>query len=138
MMPLADGLRGINTGTPPMFTDPISDATINSVALDLPRIRGDGYGAEYETAVGDFKLIMSHTTNGKRRRHLLKINQKKTTTDPFIPAQNVEVRASAHIVIDEPLVGFSDAELGYLIEGLTSFLAGDTGGNTDRFVAGES
>lgn len=121
-----------------MFTDPITDAEMNSSALDLPRIRTDQYGAEYETADNTVKLTISHTANGKRRRHLLKVMQKKTTTDPFIPAQNVEVTASAHIVIDEPLAGFSDTELGYLVEALTTFLAGDTAGNQARLIAGES
>jgi hypothetical protein len=119
-----------------MFTDPLPNVTINTVAQTLPRIRSDLYGAEYMKADGNVEVQISHNSNGKRRRHLFRLSQKKVAADPFIPAQNVEISASVHIVVDEPVVGFDDTELGYLVTALKDWVAAGT--NTARFVGGES
>lgn len=119
-----------------MYTDPLANVTINAVAQVLPRVRTDLYSAEYEKADGLVKVTISHTNNGKRRRHLWKISQTKTTSDPFIPAQNVVVSSSVHIVVDEPIAGFDDTELGYLVASLTAWLGAST--NAARLIGGES
>lgn len=119
-----------------MFTDPLPNVTINAVAQTLPRVRTDLYAADYQKADGLVGVSISHTVNGKRRRHLFKLSQKKTTADPFIPAQNVEVSASVHVVVDEPIAGFDDTELGYLVSALTGWLTSGT--NAARLIASES
>lgn len=121
-----------------MFADPTS-LNVNAVNYPLPRVFNPVAGgvSRFQNADESFTLEISHQViKGKRERGLLKIIQKKITADPFIPANNVENYASAHVVLDNPKQGFTDEELGYLLEALGDYIKNDT--YQAKFVGGEA
>lgn len=65
---------------------------------------------KYRSANGLDELIISHSET-RRNRRTVRLNRTIVTADPFIPANNVEVSYSAYLVIDEPVTGFTDAEI---------------------------
>lgn len=104
-----------------MFADPQS-VTINAVAQSLPTISREGKKSVYQKADGSFTLTISHDVSAKRERHLVRLDHRKTVSDPLTPANNVDVAAAVYLVIDNPITGFSDAELGYDVAGLVAWL----------------
>lgn len=103
-----------------MFADPQS-VTINAVAQSLPAISRQGKKSVYSKADGSYTLTISNDTTAKRERHLVRLDHRKTVSDPLTPANNVDVSASVYIVIDNPITGFSDTELGYDVTGLLAW-----------------
>lgn len=120
-----------------MFSDPQS-LTINAVATSLPRVSVAGSAATYMSGDGNLVLNTSHTRK-KRKRSVVRVDQKKIATDPLIADRNVENSMSVYLVIDAPLNGaFSSTEQKYLVDSLTKFLTDTSGANTTKLVAGES
>lgn len=119
------------------FSDPVS-VTVNAVAKSLPRIFSPGGTASnFKTTDDDFKLEISHQeVNGRRERHFVRFSQRKIGADPLAPATNIESKASVYLVMDNPITGYSDAELGYLLQGLCDFL--NVSGNRTKFIGGEA
>jgi hypothetical protein len=104
-----------------MLPDPIS-LTINAVATAFPRTKnGDGI-AVYTTADGMMSVTTKQNVSKDRFRRELRISQRKFAVDP-IGANNVNVEKSAsfYLVVDEPKAGFSDTELGYIINALVTY-----------------
>jgi hypothetical protein len=121
------------------FADPIT-VTVNAVAQVLPRVYQPvpGGPSTFKLADETFKVEISHQeVKGKRERHMFKITQKAVTANPFVPAENIENFASAYIVVDNPKQGFTDAQLGYLMNGITAFMNGSAS-NTSKFIGGEA
>jgi len=116
-----------------MFTDPQS-VTVNSVAKSCPRISVGELNSTYKEATGEFQLRVSHQETSKRTRRMVRLDQKKVAADP-LTAVNAYQTAGVYLVIDEPITGFSDTELGYLVTALKDWL---TAGNIAKVCAGES
>lgn len=118
------------------FSDPTS-ITMNAVAKSLPRIFAPSGPSTFKSADDEFKLEISHSeVKGRRERHLVRITQRAVVADPYVPTNFAETRASVHLVLDNPLVGFTDAELGYLVEALADFIRDNT--NQVKFIQGEA
>lgn len=115
------------------LTDP-QEVTIDSVAQELPRTGFGPSSGAFTKADGNLKLEVSHTSNS-RHRHLIKLSQKKVTTDPLVPSQNIAVAYSVHIVLDMPLNGVSVDELAELGAGLSDWA---TLANLTEVVSGQS
>lgn len=116
-----------------MFADPQS-ITVNAVPQSLARVRVGDLNAEYQSATGEFKLRISHQEGAKRIRRMVRIDHKMIAADP-LSAVNSYQTAGVYVVIDEPVVGFTDVELGYLVSALTAYL---TAGNVAKVLASES
>lgn len=117
-----------------MFTDP-QTVTVNAVAQVLAAISRETQKSTYREDVGEYELVISHQENAKRDRRVVRLNRVKTTTDPFIPANNVEVSHSIYLVIDAPVAGFTMTELKDDALGLTAWL---TSANVLKVLGGES
>lgn len=106
-----------------MFADPIS-MTIDSEAVNLPRVSVGDFQSRYRSADGQFELEIAHSDN-KRERSVVKLRTNIVGADPFNSARSRGYTAFAHLVIDAPLngVGFTDAEQEALVKGLLGFLA---------------
>lgn len=117
-----------------MFSDP-QTVTVNSVAQTLPAISREPMKSTYREDVGEYELVISHQETAKRNRRTVRLNRVKLTSDPFIPAQNVEVSHSVYLVIDTPLAGYSVTELDDDIAGLVGWL---TSANVVKVLGGES
>jgi len=118
------------------YADPQS-VTINGVANSLPRVSsGDGKGTfrKDDTTVS---LEVSHTY-GKRTRRSIRLTQNKVVTDPLISTVNVPVSATVTLVVDEPTMGFTIAEKGYLVAALAAYLTASTNAKTTQLLGGES
>lgn len=121
------------------FSDPIS-MTVNAVAKSMPRITMASNGAPSVFKMNDdeFKTEIAHQSikSGRRERHVIKVTQRKITADPYVPATNVENTASVHIVVENPVTGFTDVELGYIVSALCTFVT--NAGNQAKFLGSEA
>lgn len=104
-----------------MLSDPQS-VTVSGTARSLPLVDpGTGSHRGYRSADGNTVLLVKQNTQKQRFRREIRLTETKVATDPLTSA-NTNASTSIYLVVDEPRYGFSDAELGALIEGLKAFL----------------
>lgn len=119
-----------------MFADP-QTITINGVANTCNRVALGDMNATYRTADETVQLRISHKTAKNRTRRMARIDQTVVATDPLSSEQDYQ-SAGVYIVIDEPKVGFSDAQLQYIVTALTTWLTASTNANTTKLLGSES
>lgn len=120
-----------------MFSDPQS-ITVSGSAKTLPRVSVEGSSTVYSTDDGAFVLRASHVKN-KRKRSVIRIDQKKVAADPLLADRNQEAVQSAYLVLDAPMNGvYTPAEQKAIIDALMGAMQASTGALTTKFVAGES
>jgi hypothetical protein len=119
------------------FSDPIKVKIDGSTEVECPRVDTGNFASQYTSSDGLVNVKLA-TTNGRRRRHVARIDQSKITTDPFDTTQNEEVSASAYIVIDRPLSGFTAEELKKQVEGLCTFLTASSAASLKKLLGSES
>jgi hypothetical protein len=117
-----------------MFVEP-QTATINAVAKTMARM-----GNPFSSNIGVFKTTDGEVTleikQGKSKRRFNReavLTQVKNFADP-LTGLTTQISASAKIVVNEPLTGFTDTELAYLLTALTSWFSA---GNRDKMLGGE-
>lgn len=115
-----------------MLADPQS-VTINTVATSLPRTSAGPTQNVYTSADGNTTMTTRQNTTSQRFRREVRLSQRKVAPDP-ISAVNREIGTSVYLVIDEPKAGFTDAEIGYLIDALKSWA---TSTNYNKVLGGE-
>jgi len=118
-----------------MLADP-QTITIATVAKTLPRTggyQGNLESSVYREAAGELDLTISHQY-GKRNRHLVAVNHKKTATDP-LTAQTAAVSAGVRIIFDTPPFGYSAADVKDIFAGIKTLLSDAT---VTKIVSGES
>jgi len=115
-----------------VLADPQS-VTINAVATSLPKTSVGPTQNVYSSADGNTVMTVKQNTTKTRFRREIRLAQTKVSADP-ISAVNKEVGASVYLVIDEPRFGFSDAEIGYLIDALKAW---STSTNYNKVLGGE-
>jgi hypothetical protein len=118
------------------FADPQS-VTINAVAQSMPRT---GTGPSSGTFTKDdaaYQLTVSHDVK-KRARRTLRLSGKKLVADAIVPAQNVQASMSCYIVVDAPLVGYTNAELKLVIDGFLTYLTASSGAKITQLLGGEN
>jgi len=120
-----------------LFAEPIS-LTVGASTPSLPRTSSADNQGEFRTADGFFRLQISHQYQGTRTRRLIKIQQNKVAADPLLSGRSVPVNAAVHLVVDQPVVGFSAAELKDLVLSLTTLLTASSAAKTVQLVGGES
>lgn len=122
-----------------MFADPLA-LTVGTTpgAITLPRTSSTADAGEFRTADGLYRSQISHSYQGTRTRRLIKITSSKNAADPLVSGRNVPVNASVHLVVDQPVVGFSASELKDLVLSLTTLLSASSGAKTVQFLGGES
>jgi hypothetical protein len=115
-----------------MLADPQS-VTINAVATSLPRVSQGATQNVYTSADGNTSLTTKQNITASRFRREIRLSQKKIAADP-ISAVNTEKGVSVYLVIDEPRAGFTDTEIGYLIDALKAW---STSTNYNKVLGGE-
>lgn len=120
-----------------MFTDP-QTVTVNAVAQTLAAISRETMKSVYREDIGEYELVISHQETGKRNRRVVRINRKIVASDPFLPAQNVEVGHSVYLVIDAPIAGFTIAQIKDDVVGLCGWLTASSAAATTKVLGGES
>lgn len=115
-----------------MLADP-QTVTINAVATPLPRTSQGATANVYTSADGNTSMTTKQNLTASRFRREVRLSQKKIAADP-ISAINTEKGVSVYLVIDEPRTGFTDVEIGYLIDALKGWLVS---ANYNKVLGGE-
>lgn len=119
------------------FADP-QTVTIDSVAQAMPRVGSGPRSGTFQGADGLHKLEVSHTNSGaNRNRRVIRLTQSKITTDPYNSDRNIPVSMSTFLVVDSPVVGFSNAELKLVVDGFVAYLAASSGSKVTQLLGGE-
>jgi len=114
------------------FADPQS-ITIDGTAVSLPRVSSGVNTGGFSSNDGNLKLSVSHQY-GKRTRRQYRMDFQKIAADPLTSA-NVRYQGSVYLVVDQPIVGFTVAELQKQIAG---FLASLTAPQQTKLLGGEN
>jgi hypothetical protein len=118
------------------FADP-QTITISAATSSLPKVSTTGDETVYQSSDGLIQMLASHD-QGKRNRHLLRVNHSKLTADPFIPSENVKVSMSCYIVFDVPPVGYTAAEQLAVYTGFKTQFSATSDTLITKLLAGES
>lgn len=116
-----------------MLADPQS-VTINAVAKSMPATQRNGLSSVYGTSDNEFTFKVSHQPTSSRERHMVRLDQRKIAADP-ISTLNFQANLGVYLVIDQPLAGFTDTEIDYLVQGLKGWLSS---ANVLKVLGGES
>jgi len=115
-----------------VLADPQS-VTINAVATSLPKVVNGPNQNVYTSADGVTSLTTKQNITSARFRREVRLSQHKVAADP-ISGLNKDLGLSVYLVVDEPKSGFSDTEIGYLIDALKAWL---TSTNYNKVLGGE-
>jgi hypothetical protein len=118
-----------------MLADPLT-ITLNAVAFDCARIQVSPNQATYKDATGNVQIILKQNQSAARMRHEFRVVQNKVAADP-ISAVNKALSASYYLVVDEPLFGFTDAELEYLRAGFHTLITTGSPSNYYKWLQGQ-
>lgn len=119
------------------FADPQALAVDSRGTLNLPRVSVQENQSTYRTDDDSVELLIS-SQYGRRNRRTFRVNHSKISADPFIPSQNSKVSASFYVVIDEPAVGYTNAEVVQLAAGVMTALSASSFAATTKLAAGEN
>lgn len=115
-----------------MLADPQS-VTINAVATPLPKTSNGPTQNVFTSADGTTSMTTKQNITASRFRREVRLSQHKVVADP-ISGLNKDLGVSVYLVMDEPRSGFSDTEIGYLVEALKGWL---TSANYTKVLGGE-
>lgn len=115
-----------------MLADPQS-VTINAVATSLPRTSNGATQNVYTSADGVTSMTTKQNVTATRFRREVRLSQHKVAADP-ISGLNKDLGVSVYVVVDEPKSGYTDAEIGYLIDALKTWLSS---ANYNKVLGGE-
>jgi hypothetical protein len=118
------------------FSDPQS-VTINAVAQSLPRVSSGVNTGTFQKEDGNVILSLVHGY-GRRNRRSVRLQQKKTAADPLLSGVFQDVSMSVTITVDSPKVGFTNAEVKYVVDALTGYLTASSGARVTQLLGGES
>lgn len=118
------------------LSDPQS-VTINTVTTSLPRVATAGTSSTYQNVDGTIKMTVSHQ-NGKRNRHLIRLEHNKIAPDPLISSTSIKYNMASHLVIDVPVTGYTATEAKQVVDGFIAALTASSGALITRLIGGES
>jgi hypothetical protein len=121
------------------LTDPQKFKEETETEIEAPRVTSGAKSSVYETSDGLHRLTLSTTeTNSSRKRHLVRIDVEKLTTNIYEESKKQAVSASVYLVIDRPVNGFSVAEMTKLVKGLVGLLSASTYSVTEKVLGSQS
>lgn len=121
------------------LTDPQKFKEVAGTEVTAPRVSTGSFNSIYETSDGVNVLTVStQESNTNRKRHLVRIDVSKLTTNIYEESKKQTVSMSAYLVIDRPVAGFTVAEAKKLVEGLVGLLSASTYSLTEKVLGGES
>lgn len=121
------------------LTDPQKFKEVAGTEVTAPRVSSGDFKSVYTTSDGLNTLTLSTSeTNGNRKRHLVRIDVRKLSTNIYEEAKKQDVSMSVYLVVDRPDNGYSVAEAKKLVEGLVGLLSASTYSLTEKVLGGES
>lgn len=106
--------------------------TIATVPHNCNKIMEDSRSSFYATDDGTLEFKVSHQVGGKRSRRMARLDKTVIAADP-LTAQNAYQKAGVYFVIDEPIYGFTNAEIIDQVSALKDWL---TSANITAMLAG--
>jgi len=121
------------------LSDPQKFKEVAGTEVTAPRVSTGNFNSIYETSDGVNVLTVSTQESGSnRKRHLVRIDVSKLTTNIYEESKKQTVSMSVYLVIDRPIAGFTVAEAKKLVEGLVGLLSASTYSLTEKVLGGES
>jgi len=121
------------------LTDPQKFKEVAGTEVTAPRVDTGSYKSIYSTSDGLNKLTLSTIeTSSNRRRHLVRIDVEKLSTNVYEESKKQAVSMSVYLVVDRPVNGYTVAEAKKLVEGLVGLLSASTYALTEKVLGGES
>jgi predicted NUDIX family NTP pyrophosphohydrolase len=121
------------------LTDPQKFKEVAGTEVTAPRVSSGDFKSIYETSDGlNVLSISTQESNSSRKRHLVRIDVSKLTTNPFEETKKQTSSMSVYMVIDRPVAGFTVAEAKKLVEGLVGLLSASSYSITEKVLGGES
>jgi len=121
------------------LTDPQKFKEVAGTEVIAPRVDTGGFKSIYETSDGlNVLTISTSESNSSRKRHLVRIDVSKLTTNPYEESKKQTVSMSAYVVIDRPVAGFTVSEAKKLVEGLVGLLSATSYSLTEKVLGSES
>lgn len=117
------------------FADPQS-VTINAIAKTLPRVSSGVNSGAFQKDDAEVKLSVSHAYN-KRTRRVIRLDHKKIAPDPFT-SDNTEYTMGVYLVVDQPVNGYTVAELKQVVDGFAAYLTASSGARITQLLGGEN
>jgi hypothetical protein len=122
-----------------VLTDPQKFKEVAGTEVTAPRVSTGDFKSVYETSDGLNKLTLSTSeSNSNRRRHLVRIDVEKLTTNIYEESKKQAVSASVYLVVDRPVNGYSVAEMVKLVKGLVGLISASSYSVAEKALGGES
>lgn len=118
------------------FADPQS-VTISGTPVSLPRTSSGTSSGAFTAADQNTTLILSHSY-GKSARHMIRLNNQKVASDPLLAGSNVISKLGVYLVVDAPLVGYSQADQKAVVDAFLAYLTASTGARVTQLLGGEN
>lgn len=119
-----------------MLADPQS-VTVNSVAISLPTVARGVNNSIYQSADGNTKLSLADTY-GKRVRRVVRMDFRKLAANQFDTTINQYYTGAVYLVVDQPLAGYTAAELKLQIDGFLAYLTASSNAKITNLLGGET
>lgn len=117
-----------------MFADP-QTVTVNSVAQSLPAISRGSESSLYRKDDGAYQLVVSHQFKATRNRFTVRLNAEKIAADPLASANNQVYSTSVYLVMDKPVVGYTNTEIQQIASALVAWCSA---ANLAKVLGGET
>lgn len=115
------------------YADPQS-VTIDGTTVELARTGQSLTEGTFRSTDGKYELAIKHSL-GSRYRHLAQLKLMDTVSNPLVPNQNIAVETHAHIVVDMPRNGLSNARVAEIADAIADWA---TPANIAKLIASES
>lgn len=107
-----------------MFADPIANVTYNAVAQTMPRVSQSGQKSVYRKSDGSLVITVSHQVTGANKvRSMFRIDRNVDVNSDLVLDTE-----SGYVVLERPLLGFTETDA---INLLTCLFGALTGGSND-------
>lgn len=118
------------------FADP-QTVTVNAVPIAMPRVSSGINTGSFSKDDGTEKLTVSHSY-GKRTRRVVRLDFSQIAADPLLAGINVKASGACYLVVDQPVTGFTNAQLKQQIDGFLAYLTASTGAKVTQLLGGEN
>lgn len=115
------------------YADPQS-VQVGGNSTSMPRTGQSENSGNFRSSDRRYRLSIAHE-NGRRERHIARLEFSDVVSNPLIPSQNSAVAAAVTFTINAPLNGMSVEQVGDLSKALVTWL---TPANLAKLVGGES
>lgn len=118
------------------LSDP-QTVTIDGTAYTTARMPFSEKGTSRFTDPTGLVDLVILQNKGRRNRSAVRIQRTIEATDPLTSLKSNE-QAVVYLMVDRPLVGFSNADLKKMVDALTAYISAGSGANLIKVLAGEA